>query len=82
MASLLGNGPIARPAALAGKGSMFTIIRKFRLTRGSAVEVSRRVREGFVPLLQGLPGFKAYYLLEGGPDVLISVRVFDSAVLD
>jgi hypothetical protein len=58
---------------------MFTIIRKFRLTRGSAVEVSRRVREGFVPLLQDLPGFKAYYLLEGGPDVLISVRVFGSA---
>jgi hypothetical protein len=41
---------LARPAALAGKGIMFTIIRKFRLTRGSAVEVSRRVREGFVPL--------------------------------
>jgi antibiotic biosynthesis monooxygenase len=73
------NGPIARPAALTGKGSMFTIIRKFRLKRGSAVEVSRRVREGFVPLLQELPGFRGYYLLEGGPDVLISVRVFDSA---
>ena len=58
---------------------MFTIIRKFRLTRGSAAEVSRRVRESFVPLLQGLPGFRGYYLLEGGPDVLISVRVFDSA---
>ena len=58
---------------------MFTIIRRFRLTRGSAVEVARRVREGFVPLLQGLPGFRGYYLLEGGPDVLISVRVFDSA---
>ena len=64
---------------MAGKGSMFTIIRKFRLTRGSAVEVSRRAREGFVPLLQELPGFRVYYLLEGGSDVLISVRVFDSA---
>ena len=73
------EGPIARPAALAGKGSMFTIIRRFRLTRGSAVEVSRRVREGFVPLLQELPGFRGYYLLESGPDVLISIRVFDSA---
>src|SRR5690349_11219974 len=58
---------------------MFTIIRKFRLTRGSAVEVSRAVRGGFVPLLQELPGFRGYYLLEGGPDVLIRVRVFDSA---
>ena len=58
---------------------MFTIIRKFRLTRGSAEEVCRRVRRGFVPRLQELPGFRAYYLLEGGPEVLISVRVFDSA---
>ena len=58
---------------------MFTIIRKFRLTHGSAEEVCRRVRRSFVPLLQELPGFRAYYLLEGGPEVLISVRVFDSA---
>ena len=58
---------------------MFTIIRKFRLTHGSAEEISRRVRASFVPLLQALPGFRGYYLLEGGPDVLISIRVFDSA---
>jgi hypothetical protein len=59
--------------------TMFTIVRKFRLTRGSAEEVARRVRESFVPLLRELPGFREYYLLEGGPDVLISIRVFDSA---
>ena len=58
---------------------MFTIVRKFRLTRGSADEVTRRVRESFVPLLRGLPGFREYYLFEGGQDVLISIRVFDSA---
>ena len=58
---------------------MFTIVRKFRLTRGSAEEVVRRVRESFVPLLRELPGFSDYYLLEGGPDVLVSIRVFDSA---
>ena len=58
---------------------MFTIVRKFRLTRGAAEEVARRVRESFVPLLRGLPGFREYYLFEGEPDVLISIRVFDSA---
>jgi heme-degrading monooxygenase HmoA len=58
---------------------MFTIVRKFRLTRGSAEKVARRVRESFVPLLRELPGFREYYLLEGGPDVLVSIRVFDSA---
>ena len=58
---------------------MFTIVRKFRLTRGAAEEVARRVRESFVPLLRGLPGFREYYLFESEPDVLISIRVFDSA---
>ena len=58
---------------------IFTIVRKFRLTRGSAGEVTRRVRESFVPLLRDLPGFREYHLLEGGPDVLISIRVFESA---
>ena len=33
----------------------------------------------FVPLLRDLPGFRNYYLLDGGQDVLISIRVFNSA---
>jgi hypothetical protein len=32
-----------------------------------------------VPLLRELPGFREFYLLDGGPDVLISIRVFDTA---
>ena len=58
---------------------MFTIIRKFTLIRGSVEEVARRVQDSFVPLLRDLPGFREYFLLDGGPDVLISIRVFDSA---
>jgi hypothetical protein len=58
---------------------MFTIVRKFRLARGSADEVTRRVRDSFVPLLTELPGFRQYYLIESEPDVLVSIRVFDSA---
>jgi hypothetical protein len=26
-----------------------------------------------------MPGFRGYYLLNGGPDVLVSIRIFDSA---
>jgi len=32
-----------------------------------------------VPLLRQLPGFRNYYLFDGGPDVLVSIRIFDSA---
>jgi hypothetical protein len=62
-----------------GPGNMFTIIRKLTLMRDSIEEVTRRVQDSFVPLLRDLPGFKEYYLVDGGPDVLISIRVFDTA---
>jgi len=58
---------------------MFTSIRKYRVRRGSAEELARRVREGFVPLMRQMQGFKGYYLLDGGPDVLITISMFDSA---
>ena len=58
---------------------MFTSIRKYRVTRGSARELARRVEEGFVPLVRQLKGFRSYYLLDGGPDILITISLFDSA---
>jgi hypothetical protein len=58
---------------------VFAIVRKFTLARGSTKEVARRVQDSFVPLLRDLPGFRGYYLLNAGTDVLISIRVFDSA---
>lgn len=58
---------------------MFAIVRKFTLRRGAAPEVARRVEESLVPLLRQLPGFRNYYLFDGGPDVLVSIRIFNSA---
>ena len=58
---------------------MFTSIRKYRVRRGSVEELARRVQDGFVPLMRQTPGFRGYYLLDGGPDVLITISIFDSA---
>jgi heme-degrading monooxygenase HmoA len=58
---------------------MFTSIRRYNVRRGSAEELARRVRESFVPLMQQLQGFRGYYLLDGGPDVLITISMFESA---
>ena len=49
------------------------------MRRGSVEELAARVREGFVPLVRQMRGFKGYYLLDGGPDVLVTISVFDSA---
>src|SRR5580704_15733955 len=58
---------------------MFTSIRKYSVRRGSTEELARRVRESFVPLMRQIKGFRSYYLLDGGPDVLITISIFDSA---
>jgi heme-degrading monooxygenase HmoA len=58
---------------------MFTSIRKYNVRRGSADELARRVGESFVPLMRQMQGFRGYYLLDGGPDVLITISMFDSA---
>jgi heme-degrading monooxygenase HmoA len=60
-------------------GSMFIRIRKYTVRHGVSEELTRRVGEGYLPLLRQMPGFKGYYLLDGGPDVLVSISVFDSA---
>jgi heme-degrading monooxygenase HmoA len=58
---------------------MFTSIRKYQVRRGAVEELARRVQDGFVPLMRQTPGFRGYYLLDGGPDVLITISMFDSA---
>jgi heme-degrading monooxygenase HmoA len=58
---------------------MFTSIRRYNVRRGSAEELARHVRESFVPLMQQMQGFRGYYLLDGGPDVLITISMFESA---
>ena len=58
---------------------MFTTIRKYKVKQGSIEELAQRVREGFVPLVRQMRGFRGYYLLDGGPGVLIAVSVFENA---
>jgi heme-degrading monooxygenase HmoA len=59
---------------------MFVVIRKYKVQRGSGAGLAQRVREGFLPLLRQMRGFRGYHLLDGGPDILISVTTFESAV--
>jgi heme-degrading monooxygenase HmoA len=57
---------------------MFTSIRKYKMRPGSAEELAQRVQESFVPIVRQMPGFRGYYLLDGGPDVLITISMFDT----
>jgi hypothetical protein len=57
---------------------MFVAVRKYQVRRGSTAVWAQRVRAGFVPLMRQLEDFKGYYLLDGGPGVLITISMFDS----
>ena len=48
---------------------MFSSIRRYTVEGGSVEELTRRVAEGFVPLVRRMKGFKGYYLVSGGQDV-------------
>jgi hypothetical protein len=58
---------------------MFSSIRRYTVRRGSVGELTHRVEEGFVPLVRRMKGFKGYYLVSGGQDVLIAMTVFETA---
>ena len=56
---------------------MFIVVRKYKVQRGSGDGLAQRVQEGFLPLLRQMQGFRGYHLLEGGPDLLVSITMFD-----
>jgi hypothetical protein len=54
---------------------MFISIRKYKAV-SSVDEMTRRVEQGFVPLLKDIPGFLGYHFLDCG-GVVVSISMFD-----
>ena len=46
---------------------MFASIRKYNVRPGSAEHLARRVREGFVPMMRQMAGFRGDYRLMAVP---------------
>lgn len=55
---------------------MYLSIRRY--PSSNPAEVTKRVQAGFVPLLQTIPGFVAYYVVDSGPNTWTSINVFES----
>lgn len=53
---------------------MYASIRRYKVT--TIETLAQRVQEGFVPLISALPGFVAYYVVDGGDGMAASVSVF------
>jgi hypothetical protein len=55
---------------------MYAAVRRYEGVTDPA-EAGRRVDESFVPLLEHVPGFIAYYWIDAGDGVMASLSVFD-----
>lgn len=55
---------------------MYAAIRQTKLKPGTAEEVIKRAREGALPLISAVAGFKAYYMVLGEDNSLTTVSVF------
>ena len=56
---------------------MFAAIRRYHTDPDSVSEVTRRVNEGFLPLISGMSGFVAYLALDAGQGEYGTVSVFE-----
>jgi len=57
---------------------MFTVIRKYDLVPGTAEEFIRDVQKSLVPIINRVPGFRDYSLVEIGDDEVVTISIFDS----
>jgi hypothetical protein len=55
---------------------MYASIRRY--ATDSSAEVTRRVQEGFVPLLSNTAGFIAYYAIDTGKGEWVSLSLFET----
>ncbi len=56
---------------------MYTSIRRYKIAPGSVGKLTQKSREGVVPILRKVPGFREYFWVNAGNDVMFSISVFD-----
>jgi hypothetical protein len=57
---------------------MHGVLRHYALDAKNATEVIRRVAEGGVPIIKGIPGFVAYAIMDAGHGHLVTYSVYES----
>jgi hypothetical protein len=56
---------------------MYAAIRQAKAKPGSAEELTKRIREGALPLISAVLGFHAYYAIHADDDMIMTVNVFE-----
>ena len=56
---------------------MYAAIRQGKAKAGTAEELARRVKEGAVPIVSDVHGFRAYYVVYAPDDTVTAIAVFN-----
>jgi hypothetical protein len=61
----------------AKEGAVYAAIRQAKAKTGMAEELSRRIKEGAIPIISDVPGFKAYYVVYAPDDTVTAISIFN-----
>ena len=53
---------------------MYAAIRQAKAKAGMAEELARRIKEGAIPIISDVPGFKAYYVVYAPDDTVTALQ--------
>ena len=57
---------------------MYAAIRQGKAKAGMAEELAGRIKEGAIPIISDVPGFKAYYVIYAPDDTVTAISIFDN----
>jgi hypothetical protein len=57
---------------------MYAAIRQAKARSGMAEELAARIKEGVIPIVSDVSGFRAYYVVYAPDDTVTAVGIFDN----
>lgn len=57
---------------------MYAAIRQAKAKTGTAEELARRIKEGAIPIISDVEGFRAYYVVYAGDDTVTAISLFNN----
>lgn len=57
---------------------MYASVRKYQVDPGSVAEITQKVQQEFVAIVSEVPGFVAYYLVDGGGGTVSTVSIYEN----
>ena len=56
---------------------MYAAIRQGKAKAGMAEELTRKIKEGAIPIISNIQGFRAYYVIYAPDDIVTAISIFD-----